>query len=383
MVSTGIQKIRKVEDKFRDRAIWASDGAGSESGLQAPELLNTFKDGGKKRYLESLNAIDEAVKKDSTGLGSRYGCKRQRLNKRAGMEYISYKQFLHGLDKGERKIFLRMFDKFECAKGRLILNGDNFAYIVGELLVCDFEKALRKIFMSGHATGDLEAMSQILTLFSRINKGARMGSPDWSDFTIHQDCEHQSILYDLIGDWLEKATSHHYGNVEPVKKLRNFMKEASFCMFTEDGRHHLIQGLPSGVRATDLFNTMVNIIFTLMADEMVKACGFEPMGFSEEACFLDSTNMHLRAHKSEGSEVRPNSLHIGDDVVCWTAKMIKLVLRYYALVAMGCRMNPSKQQMSRSKCEYLRRWIGSKSVSAYPNRAIGNMLSPPMQGKIF
>ena len=60
-----------------------------------------------------------------------------------------------------------------------------------------------------------------------------------------------------------------------IQKLATFVARAVYCMMkTDDGKHFLMQGLPSGVRATDLFNTLTGIIFTMMADEIVAACGW-------------------------------------------------------------------------------------------------------------
>eukprot|EP00959_Pyramimonas_sp_CCMP1952_P187309 3916850-Pyramimonas_sp.AAC.1 len=42
-------------------------------------------------------------------------------------------------------------------------------------------------------------------------------------------------------------------------------------------------------------------------------------------------------------------------------------------------MNAFKQQVSRAKAEFLRRWVTRNSIAAFPHRAVGNMLSPPLQ----
>ena len=69
------------------------------------------------------------------------------------------------------------------------------------------------------------------------------------------------------------------------------------------------------------------------------------------------------------------------DVVCWALLFVKcaLALRLDGLYAIGSQMNAFKQQLSRHRAEYLRRWITEESITAFTLRGLGNMLSPPVQ----
>eukprot|EP00959_Pyramimonas_sp_CCMP1952_P009924 206700-Pyramimonas_sp.AAC.1 len=99
---------------------------------------------------------------------------------------------------------------------------------------------------------------------------------------MHQSCEHMGTFYALIGEWAQRHLSG--GQEEEITllgKLASFLARACHnCRATHAGEV-LVQGLPSGIRAIDLFNTLFNIVLCILADDMISECGFEPMGLRE------------------------------------------------------------------------------------------------------
>eukprot|EP00971_Amphidinium_carterae_P021630 426717-Amphidinium_carterae.1 len=61
------------------------------------------------------------------------------------------------------------------------------------------------------------------------------------------------------------------------------------------------------------------------------------------------------------------------------ARVLDAVILYYGLSALGMRLNPFKQLISREWAEYVRRIVTKNKLLAFTNRAIGNHLVPPVQ----
>ena len=104
----------------------------------------------------------------------------------------------------------------------------------------------------------------------------------WSDFNIHEDTAHMATMYAAVGDW-ERERRREISDpleMELLELIIDYLcKACQNCRVDKTGEL-LVQGLPSGIRATDLFNTLFNRALCIMSDMLVEACGCESMSTS-------------------------------------------------------------------------------------------------------
>jgi hypothetical protein len=118
----------------------------------------------------------------------------------------------------------------------------------------------------------------------------------------------------------------------------------------------LIIGLCSGVRVTDLLNSLFNSAYFFMALELLEKLGFGDL--SLEIFFRKRT---------------------GDDLTLLARNIRACQLLVYAMIAMGHNLNALKQHLSELVLEFVRRMVGVDSSIAFKQRAAANLYCPPVQ----
>ena len=187
-------------------------------------------------------------------------------------------------------------------------------------------------------------------------------------------------MYHLIGKWNKERAIEFLGKCELLSLVEEHLRKGTFNSKDVATGINMHQSLPSGLRATDLFNTIFNRVLSRIADAQLEAIGVTLMRSIQDVAEAVGREMFRSLEEEDKRPYeRACTVHIGDDFVVWTKKRVRTLLKLYSLVAMGSRMQAFKQQVSRSKAELLRRWIGQFSMCSFAARAVGNFNSPPVQ----
>ena len=226
------------EDEFRRRCTWGADGSSSTTWP---------------------GEVHSAGKKSIKNI---------KLHRRAMLETKSLEQFMNETDDlssgaREAELHATASDKYENAKGRLLLAGDDDSYIRQQILFSAFEKALQGDKSFGHPNQMGAAANQLIEyqrLMNQLRSGGQdfyAGSHDWSDFNIHLTPLMQAVLCEEICRRVEKDIQHG-PSLEKYRKIRNAEARALLNQFMHfaDEVHKVVQGECSGIRATDLFNSI-------------------------------------------------------------------------------------------------------------------------------
>ena len=116
------------------------------------------------------------------------------------------------------------------------------------------------------------------------------------------------MIYRMVGDWEKRRrVGENASEDDLLEKMITFLCRACQKCRIKDSDEILVQGLPSGVRATDLINTLLNMCYCIIADEVIAECGLEPMGMTEN-CSAGLTN--LFQDETENGNDAANGLHI-------------------------------------------------------------------------
>ena len=217
----------------------------------------------------------------------------------------------------------------------------------------------------GHPNQMGAAANQLIEyqrLMNQLHSGGQefyAGSHDWSDFNIHLTPLMQAVLCEEICRRVEKDIQHG-PSLEKYRKIKNAETRALLNQFMHfaDEIHKVVQGECSGIRATDLFNSLTNKVFYRMILRLLKA-----LKLSVEESIAKTT-------------------HIGDDFDLLSRVPGLPPLITYLLSACGSKMNGLKQFISTKQIELLRRLVTPNSITAFLNRAVGNFFAPPVVQKI-
>lgn len=122
-------------------------------------------------------------------------------------------------------------EKYENAKGRLLLAADLESYERQSLLASRFEHCLQKAEVTGHPTQEAEASRHLLQFYTGFSKrraegkSCYSGSLDWADFKLHLKPKHQVMLLEAIVERVLLDTEDEEAR-EFVRKLFKVEKTA-------------------------------------------------------------------------------------------------------------------------------------------------------------
>jgi hypothetical protein len=279
--------------------------------------------------------------------------KGRRLGKRATFETIPEEQIMGWID-GHPRITAVAADKYEAGKPRAIYGVDVINYFIQTYVLQPLERRFH--YVPGFELGlkDSKEIAATLKKANLSDTDSEMTMLDYADFNIHHSLLAQKEIFLTI---VELATQKD--------KPADYIKAAQWTADAYDDSttrfpgevdyRKIVRGMFSGSRATNFINTIMNLAYFQLAQEI--------------------TNELY-------PEIQPDSLynvHHGDDVWLsnknriWAAKLFDTMKR------MGFVMQTSKQMFGRRRGEFLRVLYNDGVAQGYLNRAIIALVLKPLQ----
>lgn len=278
--------------------------------------------------------------------------KQCRLDKPAFFETIPPQQVLAWLDSTP-KIQARASEKFEQSKARAIYATGVVDYSIMSYAIMPAERRLHNIV--GVESG-LRSSDEIRCMLRKVTEcGSRRECTmlDYADFNLQHSTEIQSQVFAAMAAIL-KDNSAHPDAIRACLWCRDALLN-SWCKFPNDDRNYrVVQGLFSGVRATNFLNTILNVVYFRHASRWV--------------------------HQT--LNIKPISLynvHQGDDVWITNGSRLWAICLFRTMHAIGYDFQHSKQLFDCGRGEFLRVMYQGPEVRGYLARALGALIIKPVQ----
>eukprot|EP00971_Amphidinium_carterae_P266898 5294164-Amphidinium_carterae.2 len=175
-----------------------------------------------------------------------------------------------------------------------------------------------------------DACAGLLRFQRALRDGAVFLGADYVDYNIHEAPKHQKSMAEAVVNVVRKYHTDE-ADVEIFDIPSSWWIESFLNQYRGKDMLKMVQGLGSGARVTDLFNTLFNVAVFEICSEMLQEAGLH-------------VEILLRTHQ-------------GDDTNLMLKELLHAVLVYYGLSALGMKLNPFKQLISIEWAEYIRRVI--------------------------
>lgn len=246
-------------------------------------------------------------------------------------------------------------EKMENGKSRAIYGVEPVHYVINTYATEGFEEAL-------HHVPGLEKGASGLGAVARENSRAQITSDatvectmlDYADFNRQHTPSAQATIFRVIA-----RVGEGMGACADWIAANNWVaaaKEKQFVVFPDNGgrQEHVVQGMFSGTKSTDLINTLLNLCYFKVAQRYIK----------------DRYNLEA---------IELYNVHQGDDV--WLSNKNPLWARvlFYTMAAQGFVFQGQKQMFGQGRGEYLRVLYQDGHGTGYLARALVNYILRPIQ----
>lgn len=284
-----------------------------------------------------------------------YKDKTYSMDKRFLFEVLTKEEMLEW-PKTLPKILGRGSEKFEQSKARAIYATKVVDYVLMSYVIHRIEPRLANI---NGVEGGLTGIDELRCIIRRSNAMKSLvcecSMADYADFNRQHTLDAQGMVFDAVRDRLQEMRA----NADIIhcadwcaKALRN-----QWVVFPHvSGEHKVVQGLFSGVRGTNFINTILNVAYYRVAEEL---------------CIND---YGLR------SDVL--NLHQGDDVWISSDSRLMNITTYNVLKACGFDLSDSKQMQGTNVGEFLRVMYHKDGSKGFLARALGTFIERPLQAEI-
>jgi hypothetical protein len=253
-------------------------------------------------------------------------------------------------------------EKYENSKPRAIYGTKTTHYEISSYATKGFEERLHLI------PGLEKGLGGAAQYGAEIKRARISGDPtqhltmlDYSDFNIQHTPEAQAILYEVCAA-IGKSRAAHNDWVAAHTWLAQskYRVTCTFPVLGADGKPVklvLCQGMFSGTRSTDLINTICNLIYFRIANQLV----YRLFSLAPEALY---------------------HVHQGDDVWISNKSPLWAAVLYKTMNQMGFSFNKLKQMFGMGRGEFLRVLSSSGSASGYAARSLINLILRPTQNSL-
>lgn len=276
----------------------------------------------------------------------------RRIDKKVLFEKTTAKDMNDWLDS-EPIIQAVASEKYEPGKPRAIYGASPKSYMILTYLTKDIENRLNLV------EGFEDGLNELQEIEALINRMKAVAAPsvhttmvDYADFNLQHTLEAQYLMFDVIYELMIER-GFHPDMIKAADWARKSMKN-QWVKFPYDSEYiKIIQGMFSGVRPTNLINTVLNKAYYLTISQIVT----EEMGIQPE---------YLLA------------IHKGDDVWISNHNIIYAIALYMGLLCSNFILTPSKQLLGKHG-EFLRIRYWEDHMLGYLCRALASMIERPAQ----
>lgn len=283
--------------------------------------------------------------------------KKMHARKRAVAETLSIDEIVAYLEQRARQDATAS-NKLELDRDRLLLAAAFIHYLINSYATCGMEANMSRLpgIEKGVDTMVQRAMEYLRQKLTS-DEEYHMLMLDYANFNIHHTPEAMQQLFLGLADTAKALHCH----VDFIKAL-NWTAESmlhSYIDFSGVGVTNAkplkaVQGMFSGTRSTDLINSLFNLFYYQIAAEiMAKRWGIN-LG----------ENYHV---------------HQGDDSFIASKKATSCALLYYTFRAMGCALQPIKQDICYWNSEFLRVYGMQFGSRGFLWRAVGTLIEKQVQ----
>lgn len=281
--------------------------------------------------------------------------KRLPIDKKVFLEITPIKTMETWIDS-EPEIVAIASEKYEIGKPRAIYGTTPQSYCIITYVLQSVESNMSKVV--GLESG-LNEIHDLVAINRRAMECGQTGMyttmVDFEDFNLQHTLEAQELMFECMADVLERKGAH----ADQVKGARWTAKACLNQKVRFPGNKHfdqILQGMFSGVRSTDLMNSILNLGYFKAAEEQIS---------------------ELQGPEPE----RLLDIHRGDDVWISNKNLLWAMLLYNIMLCTGYKFQASKQLLSKQEGEFLRVRYYSGRVLGYLCRAIGALIERPLQGQ--
>nr|QYV43092.1 MAG: RNA-dependent RNA polymerase [Totiviridae sp.] len=279
------------------------------------------------------------------------------VNKPAMFDDITLDQ-MHSWLYSEPKLEARGSEKFEMGKARAIYGTSPIDYSIMTYCIADLERNLCSI--DGIQTGR-RGEQETIDIMSRSSRASSNASEatmiDYADFNIQHSLELQAAVFTAMSKSRHSRTMH----ADHIAALDWCALACTnqWCFFPGDTEPtRVIQGLFSGMRGTDLLNTLLNLAYFRFSARLIEhTFGLRPR--------------------------RLMNIHKGDDVWIMNESHTWAVVLFNTMKWMGFVFQAGKQLFGRQIGEFLRVLYYQGQARGYLTRCLGTLIIKPLQSSEF
>lgn len=277
----------------------------------------------------------------------------ERVNKRVWADHTPFHVIEAALN-GRPVEYAAASEKFENGKARALYGVEPVHYVLNTYCTMGLEAALH------HVPGCEKGSGTHVTIAHELKRALLTSDPDlectmldYADFNRQHTPEAQALVFTCFADAGRKR-----GFPEDWVRSNLWVAAAKHNMqfrLPHDPRlYHVVQGMFSGTRSTDLINTVLNIAYFRVATKLVK-------------------------DRYKLSPVDLYHVHQGDDV--WISSRSALWSRklFYIMNNMGFIFQEKKQMFGNGAGEYLRVMYRQGQAYGYTQRCLVNYALRPVQ----
>lgn len=278
------------------------------------------------------------------------------VNKRAWAENHDIEHLRNYMTSQRPMELATASEKFENGKSRAIYGVAPEHYVINTYVTHGMEERLHKVDgLEKGASGLAELVYIAKRLSISADKTQECTMLDYADFNIHHTPQAQKILFDCIRQaGADKGASKDWLNATQWLVDAKLNQKVIFPGSQRPIK--VTQGMFSGTRSTDLINTLLNLAYFLIANDIATELGVVP------------DDMY--------------HVHQGDDVWLSSSNVIWGRLIFYILHNQGFIFQPSKQMFGVGRGEFLRVLYQQGLASGYLMRAVVNFLLRPLQNSM-
>lgn len=276
----------------------------------------------------------------------------RRIDKKVLFEKLKTEEMLEWLTS-EPIIRAVASEKYEIGKPRAIYGASPQSFMILTYLTKDIEAALNSVEGFEDGLNDIQEIEALLTRMKAVAvPGVHTTMVDYADFNLQHTLDAQYMMFDVIQESMTKY-NYHPDMILAAEWAKNAMLN-QWVKFPYDKEYkRVIQGMFSGIRTTNLMNTVLNKAYYMTIDKIVQ----EEMNIHPEKIL---------------------AIHKGDDVWISNHNLIYAIAIYMAMLCSNFVFMAAKQLLGLIG-EFLRIRYWEDHMLGYLCRSIGSLIERPSQ----
>lgn len=252
-------------------------------------------------------------------------------------------------------------EKFENGKGRALYGVEQKHYMHSTYATKGLEERLWLVDgLEKGMSGAAQLQGELKRANITANRQQHCMMVDYADFNIQHTMQAQAIIFEELASLgRQRGAAYDWIAANQWIARAKYNMWARFHVTDSQNRTsaknmHVVQGMFSGTRCTDLINTVLNLAYYQVAETLVR----EKFGIDAEELY---------------------HVHQGDDVWISASNPEWCALIYYTLNQMGLVMRNHKQMFGQGRGEFLRVLYSHGKARGYMGRALANLLLKEVQ----